>query len=443
MSVSAQPEPPGTSSPQAPRPWYAGVTHYQWLVLAVASAGWIFDVYQGQIFNLTRDHLLSDILHVGKTDPAIKNYGDVFLAIFLVGGAAGGVLFGSLADRFGRRPMIAATILVYSIFSGLTYFAHSLWEVGATRFLVAMGVGGEWAVAASLVAEVFPKEARAHASGIFHATSVLGTWAATLAGIAIGAQWRYGYLIGIAPALLVFWVATSIKEPEQWSKLAGQAKTAAGSGARMGSLGELLGNAKWRRRAILGMLLAAVGLGSFWAVTVAGQDLAKELLLRNGVALPKAVRQAQFAYGIVQTIGGGLGLLSMGPLCVWLGRRRAFVVMHIAAFVIVPITCYLPGTYWQLLVLLPLFGFLTLGIHAGYAIYFPELFPTHLRASGSGFCFNGGRIVAASALVLSGWLKSLPGMDLRLAITLLGLLFPLGLLVILFLPETKGQPLPE
>jgi hypothetical protein len=89
------------------------------------------------------------------------------------------------------------------------------------------------------------------------------------------------------------------------------------------------------------------------------------------------------------------------------------------------------------------FGFLTGGIHAGYAIYFPELFPTHLRATGAGFCFNGGRIVAASALVLSGWLKALPGMDLRLAITLLGLLFPLGLLIILFLPETKGQPLPE
>jgi hypothetical protein len=157
----------------------------------------------------------------------------------------------------------------------------------------------------------------------------------------------------------------------------------------------------------------------------------------------QATQEAKFAYGIVQTIGGGLGLLAMGPLCVRLGRRRAFALMHVGAFLIVPITCYLPSTYAQLLVILPVFGFLTLGIHAGYAIYFPELFPTHLRASGSGFCFNGGRIVAASALVLSGWLKSLPGMDLRLAITLLGLLFPLGLVIIYFLPETKDQPLPE
>ena len=426
----------------AHRRWYSGVTPYQWLVLAIASAGWVFDVYQGQIFNLTRHQLLVDILKAGATDAAIKNYGDVFLAVFLVGGAVGGVLFGSLADRWGRRPMIMVTILMYSLFSGATYFATSLWEVGVTRFLVAMGVGGEWAVAASLVAEVFPKEARAHASGIFHATSVLGTWAAALAGLAVGAHWRYGYLIGIAPALLVFWVAASVKEPESWQAAAG-AKAQGGSGAKMGSFRDLFGDVRWRKRALLGMLLAAVGLGSFWAVTVAGQDLTEKLLERNGMAPAQALPKAQFAYGIVQTIGGGLGLLSMGPLCVKLGRRRAFALMHMGAFLIVPITCYLPATYLQLLAALPVFGFLTLGIHAGYAIYFPELFPTRLRASGSGFCFNGGRVVAASALMLSGWLKSRPGMDLRLAITLLGLLFLLGLAIIFFLPETKGQPLPE
>src|SRR5439155_26981165 len=102
-------------------------------------------------------------------------------------------------------PTMAITILMYSVFSGLTFFAQTVWQVGAARFLVAMGVGGEWAVAASLVAEVFPQQARAHASGIFHATSVLGTWSAALAGMAVGAQWRYAYIIGLVPALLVFW----------------------------------------------------------------------------------------------------------------------------------------------------------------------------------------------------------------------------------------------
>jgi hypothetical protein len=115
----------------------------------------------------------------------------------------------------------------------------------------------------------------------------------------------------------------------------------------------------------------------------------------------------------------------------------------IGATIIVPVTCYAPQNYTQLLILLPIFGFLTLAIHAGFAVYFPELFPTHLRATGAGFCFNVGRTVAATMLFFSGWLKARPGMDLRTAISLLGLLFLLGLVVIAFLRETKDQPLPE
>ena len=436
------PEPSGQGNGLQPKAaWYAGVTGYQWLVLAIASLGWVFDAFEGQIFNITRNSLLVDLLGKGGTDAAVKSYGDLFLAVFLAGGTVGGLLFGSLADRWGRRPMMTVTILMYSVFSGATFFAQSLWQIGVARFLVAMGVGGEWAVAASLVAEVFPPRSRAHASGIFHATSVAGGWAAALAGLAVGAHWRYAYLASVVPALLVFWVMASVREPESWR--AAGTRAAASAGPRMGSFRDLLGNPRWRRRALLGMLLAAVGLGTYWGVVVAGQDLTREFLLRKGVASEQAAQQAKFAYGLVQVTGMGLGLLAFGPLCVRVGRRPAFALMHVGAFLIVPITCYLPSSYGQLLCLLPAYGFLTGGMHSGYAIYFPELFPTHLRATGAGSCFNGGRIVAASTLVLSGWLKSVPGMDLRLAVCLLSILYPLGLVFIFFLPETKGQPLPE
>ncbi|HWA99095.1 MAG TPA: MFS transporter, partial [Pirellulales bacterium] len=244
------------------------------------------------------------------------------------------------------------------------------------------------------------------------------------------------YLIGVAPALLVLWVRTSVEEPQTWTKAEHQHK-------QMGSFRDLFGTPRWARSAILGMLLATVGLGMFWAVTIAGQDLTKDMLLRHDVPPDEAEHKATFAYGWVQSIGGFLGLLSFGPLAQRLGRRGAFALMHVCAVIVVPITCYLPQTYGQMLAILPVFGFFTLGIHAGYAVYFPELFPNHLRATGTGVCFNGGRLSAAAFMLLSAWVKSLPGVDLRMAVSLLSLFFLMGLVVIAFMPETRGKPLPE
>lgn len=430
-----------TTAVSTPARWYEGVTRYQWLVLVIASAGWIFDAFEGQVFNITRNDLLTDILRAAHDAPEVRQWGDIFLGVFLAGGAFGGIMFGSLADRWGRKPIMVVTILFYSVFAGLTYFATELWQVGTLRFLVAMGVGGEWAVAATLVAEVFPQHARAHASGIFHATSTIGTWVAAGVGLAVGAQWRYAYLISVLPAMLVLWVWASVKEPDSWTSA--RDKAATGEGGKLGSFRELFFHRTWGPRALLGMVLAAVGLGTFWSVTVAGQDLVLDMLRRSGVDSVEAAAKAKFAYGVIETIGMAVGLLSFGPLCVRLGRKKTFILLQVLSLIIVPITCYLPTTYTQLVLLLPLMGFATLSIHAGFAIYFPELFPNHLRSTAAGFCFNAGRLVASPVLIFSGWLKALPGMNLQLAITLMGMLFVIGIVAVLFLPETKDQPLPE
>jgi len=412
-------------------PW-RDVTRAQWLVLAIASAGWIFDAFEGQLFNITRGDMLPHLLHVPAADPLVKVWGERLLGIFLVGGTVGGWLFSSLADKYGRKPVMAWTILCYSLFSGLTALATQLWHLGLLRFLVAMGVGGEWAVGAALVAETFPAPARARAGGLFHASSVLGLWLAAAAGLAVGSNWRGAYLIGIAPALLVLWVRVGVKEPEKW-------RHAKQTHAReLGSFRDLLTDPRWRSHAIFGALLAMMGLATFWGVVIAGQDLAAELLKSLGTPKEEIASKAKIAFGFIQTTGAGLGMAAFGPLSARLGLRLTFAIMHVLALVMTLAVCWVPfwlHSYALLLCLLPLFGFFAQGIHAGYAVYFPQLFPTHLRATGAGFCFNTGRILSAPVLFwVSGWLKG--ALDLRLAVSILSGCFLLGLMFLAFLPET-------
>jgi hypothetical protein len=186
-----------------------------------------------------------------------------------------------------------------------------------------------------------------------------------------------------------------------------------------------------------------VGLATFWGVVVAGQDLAADLLRRIGD--PDWARKSKIAFGFIQAAGAGAGMLAFGPISARWGCKRAFVLMHIASLLLAPVVCWLPSilqSYAALLVLLPMFAFFAQSIHAGYAVYFPTLFPSHLRATGSGFCFNTGRLLAAPVLIwLSAWIKSI--LDLRLAISCLATFFLLGLFFLLFLPETQGQDLPE
>lgn len=420
-------------------PWWQGVTRHQWLVLIIASAGWVFDAFEGQLFNVTRMEMLPSFLGADAGPAVIKMWGERFLGIFLIGGTLGGWLFSSLADRWGRKPVMILTILFYSIFSGLMAFATDLWQIGVLRFLVAMGVAGEWAVGAALVAEVFPSESRARAAGIFHSSSVIGLWLAAVVGMVVGTEWRIAYLIGVLPALLVLWVRSGIQEPAPWLHARRTRRE------RLGSFRELLSDPQSRPNALLGALLAMVGLATFWGVFIAGQDLAREFLVALNFTASAAAHDAKFAYGFIQTLGAALGMLSFGPLSVRMGRRGAFAFMHVGALIITPLICWLPvhmGSYELLLILLPVFGFFTLGMHSGYAVYFPELFPTHLRATGAGFCFNTGRILAAPVLFwLSGLLKST--YPLPVAMTMLSGFFLVGLLILVFLPETKGRELPE
>jgi len=407
--------------------------------LTIACLGWIFDVFEGQLFAIFKTPALADVLQVAEDAALVDRYGNYGFASFLVGGAVGGLFFGMLADRIGRRQTMVWSILTYSVFSGMHFFATTWWHIVVLRFLVAMGVAGEWAIAASLVSEVFPKKARAMAGGIFHASSVIGAVLGSAVGMVFTAQtdWRWAFLLGVLPALLVVWVLVSIRESEKWETATAKAEE---EDKRGGNLEELLGAGPWRSRALLGLGLAAVGLGTYWGIYAWGPELVREIL-QTAVPPEEARSKASFAYMLMNFTGGLAGLLLFAPISMWTSRRMAFVFYHAGAIVVVPITFLGATTYWQALVLLPLTAFFVVGMHAGYAIYFPELFPTRLRATGASFCFNVGRLVSAIMLMLRGELRDWLG--LRYAVTAMASLFFVGLVLLYFAPETKDQDLPE
>lgn len=434
--------------------WYHGISRYQWLVLIVASLGWVFDVFEGQIFVASMKEAMPALLPAGGSLHDVPFYTNITFAAFLLGGALGGVVFGLLSDRLGRKRTMTYTILTYSIFTCLSAFASTWWEMAVYRFLVALGVGGEWAVASALVAEVFPQQARAWSQSIFHASSVLGTYLAVAAGTLIVANprltgtlsllgrevvftgWRAGFLLGVVPSLLIIWIRVSLREPERWLKAQST------SGEAKASVGQLFGHGLLRRT-LVGVGLAAVGLATFWGTHIYGKDVFQQAYQQStGEQDPEVLKRMEMLGMFLVTTGGGLGLIAFGPICERLGRRGAFLFFHVGGLAASLALFKQVSGITAVAALLPVFGFLTLGMHAGYAVYFPELFPTRLRSTGGGFCFNVGRILAAPILFLSGWMQTKLGLGMANAAALLSLLFALGVLLLLFAPETKGQDLP-
>jgi predicted MFS family arabinose efflux permease len=421
-----------------PPRWYQGLSANHWVVLAVASAGWIFDVYEGQLFTIFKTPMLGELAGGGAS--TIEWQANVGFAAFLLGGAVGGLVFGVLGDRYGRVRIMAATILVYSVFSAMTAFAQAAWQVHVLRFLVALGTGGEWAIAAALVAETFPAHARTAASGLFHTSSVVGVGLASITGMIFVRpdSWRWGFLLGVAPALLVLWIRVGLREPERWVE--SRYEDLSSAHPRYADLAELLGRPPWRGRALLGLGLATVGLATYWGIFASAPELVRTVMGERASAEERQ-SASSLAYLLMNFTGGLLGLLSFAPLASWRGRRFAFAVYHLGAAIIAPLTFLGARSLTGALGLLPVMAFFVLGMHAGYAIYFPELFPTRLRATGASACFNLGRVLGALILLIRGSLGATLG--LRWAVVAISGLFWAGLLLLAFAPETRGQKLPE
>lgn len=472
-------------------PWYAGITSYQWLVLLIASLGWIFDVFEGQIFVAGMRDAMPQLLEVEAEHPSVAKWNDWAFAAFAFGGALGGILFGIVSDRIGRSKTMIITILFYSLFTLVQAFVQSAEQLMVLRFFVAMGVGGEWAVASAMVAEVMPTRTRSITSSIFHASSVFGTLLAAAAGAFIISNkslgWRGGFAIGVLPALLTLWIRWRMHEPEQWQK----AKERASSDTTQatGRIAELFQGDNLRNT-FVGVVLASVGLTTFWGCHIYGKnallthaqnaalaaenvepkppstaeldaakkqgDLSEEQWSEAVVALRKSyfekrnaafqkhqVKRDEMLSMVLNTIGGGLGLVLFGWFANRMGRKGAFIFYHLLGFAaaLLMFMVLIPNDTSPLVLglFLPIFGFFTLGMHAGYAVYFPELFPTRLRGTGAGVCFNGGRILQGAAFFGIGAMAIAPD-DKALY---LAPLYLVGAAVVLIGKETRGEELPD
>lgn len=452
-----------SNSASAARPWWKELNRYHWFVFLVASLAWLFDCLDQQLFLLARNGAMKSLLPAGAD---LKLYGGYATTIFVAGWATGGLIFGAVGDRIGRAKTLALTVLLYSVCTGLSAFSTGWIDFALFRFLTGLGVGGVFGLSVALVADSLPEQSRTGALGTLQALSAVGNIAAgtiaivlgNLEGSAIpaGLSWKYMFLIGAVPAFLCVFIQIRLKEPEKWVQARAAGKL---TGAKFGSYASLFGEARWRKPALLGMLLCVAGVVGLWGIGFFSPELVGDVItrsLKNEGVGPDKISQARTVWTgvnmIVQNLGSFFGMLAFTKAAQRFGRRPAFAVAFLAAFVSTVGYFHFfnsKSDIWMSFVM----GFCQLALFAGFAIYLPELFPTRLRSTGTSFCYNVGRFIAASGPFTLGLLQNRlaegatsPAAKLvafRSAACYMSAVFLVGFVVVFFLRETKGQPLPE
>ncbi len=473
-----------TSTPVTSTSWWRYMEPYHWFVFAMAALAWLFDCFDQQIFILFRDSALKTLSLPEGAD--VKAYGGYATSIFVAGWATGGLIFGSVGDRIGRAKTLTITVLLYSLFTGLSALSTSWIDFAIYRFITGLGVGGVFGLAVALIADTLPDTARPGALGMLQALSAVGNISAGLVSMWMGSlitsyasvpedsfrissenAWRLAFLLGAIPAFLCVFIQLRLKEPEKWVKAREEGRL---TGVKFGSYTSLLGAGRWRKPALLGMLLCITGVIGLWGIGFFAPELVGDVintsLRAKGVGETEIASQATYYKGlnsIVQNAGAFLGMIAFSYVAQWIGRKPAFVIAFIGAFVSTNLYFNMFKGVDQLW-MSALMGFFQLALFAGFAIYLPELFPTRLRSTGTSFCYNVGRFLAATGPFTLGLLSKYLGDSavarlpeaadaaekaaaklgaFREATSWVSIVFLLGLVVVFFLPETKGRAMPE
>jgi MFS family permease len=409
------------------------ITPYHWLVVIIASAGWLFDCMDQRLFILGRESALTELLGPGAAAAEVKKYGGYATTAMILGWATGGIIFGMMSDRWGRVKTMSVTLLVYSGFTGLSGFSTGWIDFTIFRFLTGLGIGGMFGAATTLVAESVPGRVRAVALGALQALSAVGNILGSLISLQVqpGAPdllwgysgWRLLFFVGIVPSLLVVPIILVLREPEAWKRA--KADAARGVQRNVGSPIELFRSPALRRNSIVGLLLGVSGMVGLWGIGFFSPELISTAL----AGAPQQTIDSVRAWGTaLQDVGAFLGMVAFTTVASLVSRRLAFFFAFLGGMIVTAFVFNSLQTasdaYWML----PMMGF-------------PELFPTRLRGTGVGFCYNTVRYLAAPAPILLGYLSA--ALSFRTAAVIMSSVYLIGMIALIWAPETKDRPLPE
>lgn len=433
------------------------LSRYQWTVFLAAWLGWGFDVFDGLLFNYVAPNAIPTLLGLEIGSVAARSatlyWTGLLTSLFLLGWAAGGVLFGPLSDRYGRKRVLMITMVLYAMGTAACAFVDSMWQLVLCRLVASLGIGGEWAAGSAMVAEVVPEDSRVEAGALLYTSAPFGLFLATGVNAWIaggwfaddpGSSWRYVLLFGLLPAAVAFVVRLFVHEPERWAAAAAHAPPA--------RIREIFGAALWpRTRSALAMTLVA--LLTWWScnafIPVVAATLAQTQAALDGLD-PAATRALVEHWKTISTtwfnLGGLVGTLLTIPVAKHLGRRAMFGGYFAVAAAALIVTFGFDLAPTARLYMYFFIGLSVFGIFGSFTFYLPELFPTRLRATGAGFCYNIGRVVAAIGPFIVGAVAAAGAGEP--AVVLNALLYvaavPLaGLLLLGWVIETRGQPIPE
>jgi MFS family permease len=433
-------------------PWYRSLSGPQWKTLVAANLSWTLDSFEFYALFVTVGFALHQLVPPAE-HAAIPRYAGYIIAATLLGWGIGGMIGGIIADYIGRKRTLMLAILAYSLTTGLSAVSWNWQSLAILRFIVGVGIGSEWGTGAAIVAELWPDHARGKGAGLMQCGAGLGTILASVAWLAIGGTgpnaWRWMYLIGVLPALMVVWILRHTPESPRWERSNEQrseARALKRQGAELSvehaaltrfTLLDLFADRTVRWPLIGALLMMLSVTFAFWGVatfipTYVGSVAAKAHL--------PATAWAGYA-ALVTGVCGTFGFISLGFLADAFGRRATTMLFYLMCLILTPVVYLWDHSVDILLVWVAVFGFFTLGIWAWAPVWLPELFPTRIRGTAIAFCFNAPRLIACIGPLIAGTLIVALG-GYGPAATTIGLFFILGFLVAPFLPETNGRPLP-